>query len=213
MRWILLFAVASNVFLSGPAFAQEWIEYASRADFFSINFPGEPKVQNTTYKTQYGLTLPARIYSATEGQDRFSVTVADFTPVEKMHAEESKKCVASGAYPDQCADHATGDLRGAIDHAAWSFLQRDAKVTFFSWYSLELVEGKQLQLTNADGSRSFVAINMHGHRLYIAEGTVPKGSPLPALFQQSLGFIDKEGKRIRYASTYSNAYPAPPRSR
>ena len=95
--------------------------------------------------------------------------------------------------------------------ATFHLLQRDAKVTFYAWYNADLVEGHQLQLTNADGTRTFAAIHMHENRLYIVEGTVPKGAPQPALFQQSLGFIDKEGKRIRYTTTYSNAYPAPPR--
>ena len=121
--------------------------------------------------------------------------------------------MAAGAYPDICIDHGKVDLRGAIAHAAWSFLQRDAKVTFFAYYNLDLVEGTQLQLTNADGSRTFAAINMHENRLYIAEGTVPKGALQPGLFQQSMGFIDKEGKRIRYESIYSNAYPPPRRTR
>jgi hypothetical protein len=121
--------------------------------------------------------------------------------------------VASGAYPDVCGDRSQNDIRGAMDHAVSGFLKRDAKVTHYSYYQLELVEGKHLQLQNPDGSRTFVAINMHENRLYIVEGTVPKGAPLPALFQQSLGFIDTEGKRIRYASTYHNSYPAPPRAR
>ena len=50
---------------------------------------------------------------------------------------------------------------------------------------------------------------MHQNRLYILEGTVPAGMPPPGLFQQSLGFVDKDGRRIRYESTYSNMYPPP----
>ena len=213
MRRIPLIAIAVGLFISGPSFAQDWIEYASQRDFFTVNFPGQPRVQDTTYATEYGIDLPARIYTAAVGQSRYSLTAVDFTPAPKIHAEKNKNCVASGAYPDVCGDRASNDLRGAMDHAVWGFMKRDAKFTYYSYYQLELVEGKHLQLTNPDGSRTFVAINMHDNRLYILEGTVPKGAPQPALFQQSLGFIDKEGKRIRYASTYSNAYPAPPRSR
>ena len=213
MRGIPLIAIAVGLFIAGPSFAQDWIEYASPADFFTVNFPGAPRVQNTTHATEFGLDLPARVYSAAVGPNRYSVTAVDFTPTTKMHAAKSKDCVASGAYPDICADHANNDLRGAMDHAVWGFLKRDAKVTYYSYYQLELVEGKHLQLTNPDGSRTFVAINMHDNRLYVLEATVPKGAPQPGLFQQSLGFIDKEGKRIRYAATYSNAYPPPPRSR
>ena len=32
-----------------PALAQEWIEYVSKEDRFTGNFPGQPKVTQTTY--------------------------------------------------------------------------------------------------------------------------------------------------------------------
>ena len=32
-----------------------------------------------------------------------------------------------------------------------------------------------------------------------------------ALFQQNLGFLDQDGRRVRYDTIYSNQYPAPPR--
>ena len=104
-------------------------------------------------------------------------------------------------------------MRGAIVYATWTFFQRDAKVTHFVYYRADLVEGHQLQLTNADGSRTFAAIHLHENRLYILEGTVPAGSPAPGLFQQSLGFLDREGNRIRYETVYSNGFPPPPRTR
>ncbi len=211
MRRILLIAAALSLFISGPCFAQEWIEYASQRDFFTVNFPSDPKVQDITYTTEYGITLPARVYSSAEGANRYSVTAVDYTGAEKIHAERNKQCKATDQYPDVCGDRSRNDLRGAIVWATFHFLQRDAKVTFYAYYNADLVEGHQLQLTNADGTRTFAAIHMHENRLYIVEGTVPKGAPQPALFQQSLGFIDKEGKRIRYTTTYSNAYPAPPR--
>jgi len=211
MRRIPIIAAALSLFISGPCFAQEWIEYASQKDFFTVNFPSQPKVEDITYTTEYRLTLPGRVYSAADGPNRYSVTVVDYTEAEKIHAERNKQCKATDAYPDICGDRSRADLRGAMVWATFRFLQRDAKVTFYALYNADLVEGHQLQLTNADGSRTFVAIHMHENRLYIFEGTVPKGAPQPALFQQSLGFIDKEGKRIRYTATYSNAYPAPTR--
>jgi hypothetical protein len=210
-----LIALMLSLFLAGASFAQEqeWVEYASQSDYFTINFPTEPKIETITYKTEYGLNLPGRVYKSQEGQSRYSVTVIDYTDAAKTHAERSKACLATGKYPDICSDHGRLDLRGAIDFATWGYLKKDAKVTFFAYYNSDLVEGRQLQLTNADTSRTFVAIHMHADRLYIIDGTVPKGAPQPALFQQSMGFIDKEGKRIRYATIYSNAYPPPNRTR
>jgi hypothetical protein len=213
MRRLPLIAAAWVLLLSSTAFAQEWIEYSSQQDFFTVNFPTQPMVKEIMYMTEYGISLPGRVYSAADGPNRYSMTAIDFTQAKSLHAERNKKCLATGAYPDVCGDHSNGDLRGAIDHAVWGFLQRDAKITFYAYTNVDLVEGRQLQLTNPDGSRTFVAIHMHADHLYILEGTVPKGAPQPALFQQSLGFIDKDGKRVRYATTYSNAYPPPPRTR
>jgi hypothetical protein len=41
-------------------------------------------------------------------------------------------------------------------------------------------------------------------KLYVLEATVPKGYPPPALFQQSMGYVDKDGNGIRYQTIYSN---------
>jgi hypothetical protein len=95
----------------------------------------------------------------------------------------------------------------------FEFLQRDAKVTHYANYNADLVEGHRLQLTNPDGSRTYAVIHMHEYHLYILEGTVAKGQPPPGLFQQSLGFLDKDGKRIRYETVYSHGYPTPRRAR
>jgi hypothetical protein len=106
-------------------------------------------------------------------------------------------------------------MRGALIYATWSLMQKDpsAKVTHFVYTQADRVEGQELHLTNRDGSRTFAAIYMHENRLYILEGTVPAGYPQPLLFQQSMRFLDKEGKSIRYQSTYANGFPAPPRAR
>ena len=60
MRLIPLVAAAFVLLVSGPAFGQEWTEYASRADFFTVNFPGEPEVRDIAYPTEYRVTLPGR---------------------------------------------------------------------------------------------------------------------------------------------------------
>ena len=215
MRRILLTTI-SVLFISASLFAQEWIEYANRQDGFTCNFPGPPKVTETTYVSEKGATLPARIYSATQGQSRYSVTVIDYRQIESILTEKSKKC-PPGAEP--CiggaaggAGHWRSDLRGAIVYASWQLMKRDAKLTSMVWNFVDLVEGHQLQLTNnADQSRTFAGIYMHQNKLYIIEGTVPAGYPEPGLFQQSLGWLDENGVGLRYESYYSNNYPPPPR--
>jgi hypothetical protein len=215
MRLIAVASAALVLSISGPLFAQEWIEYANREDRFTCNFPTQPKITETTYRSQMGATLAARVYSATEGESRYSVTVVDYSKVRQLLTEKAKSCPV-GAEPCLGSPgdegHWKADLRGAIIWASWQLMQRDARVTSFVWGFVDLVEGLQLQLTNnADKSRTFAGIYMHENKLYINEGTVPAGYPEPGLFQQSLGWLDENGVALRYQSYYSNNYPPPPR--
>jgi len=193
-----------------PAFAQEWIEFASREERITCVFPVQPKMTETTWLSEYGTVLPARVYTATEGQSRYSLTVIDYNPLERLDVEKSKLCPA-GAEPCQgIADVGVGywknDMRGAIVYATSKFLQRDAKLVGLIWNFQQMVQGQELQLrNNADQSLTSVSVYMHENRLIILEGTVPKGYPPPEFFTQSLGWLDEKGNGIRYATIYVNA--------
>jgi hypothetical protein len=217
MRLTPLISAAFVLSISGPSFAQEWIEFASRDDRFTCNFPSQPKITETTYRSEYGADLPARVYSATEGRRRYSVTVVDYNQAQRILTEKAKACPA-GAETCQGAAASVGegywrnDVRAAIVYASWQFMQRNARLTHYMWNFVDLVEGHQLQLTNnADKSRTFASIYMHENKLYLVEGTVPAGDPDPGLFQQSLGWLDENGIGLRYQAVYSNGWPAPPR--
>jgi len=217
MRSIAALSLASTLLLSVPAFSQEWTEFLSQEDGFTINFPGLPKVEETTFVSEYDYTLPARVYRVERGRERFSMTVVDYSRIEQMGEER-----AAGCHPaaEPChGSNTTGagygkmDIGGAIVYATWKYLQRDVELTHLTWTSMDLVEGNQLQLTNnADGSRTFVHISMHMHKLYMLEGTVPAGYPPPGLFQQSMGYVDADGNRIRYQYMYNDRFPPPPRT-
>lgn len=208
MRPIPVVFSALCLAIAAPSFA--WIEYASQADHFSINFPDEPEIRDIEYVTEYSLRLPARTYSYEDGGNRYALTVVDFSGTEAKHAERLASCRDELGEGDSCNNPWDTELHGAIVHASWTLMQRADEVTHFSFHVSDLVAGRQLQLKHADGSRTFAAVYMHENRLYIMEGTVPAGMPEPGLFQQSLGFIDANGDRIRYRGIYSNAYPAPP---
>lgn len=195
------------------ASAQEWGEYQNIPDGFKINFPGQPTITETTWKSQLDYILPARVYSAEKGRERYSVTVVDYRPIEQMGVERAKTCPPGNANcrgnagPALGAGYARHDERGAIVHATFRMIQRDAKLSYLSWEWMDMVEGHVVQLTNADQSRTFAWIGMHDRRLYIIEGTVPAGQAEPGLFQQSIGWVDKEGNGIRYQQIiYSNSY-------
>ena len=49
---------------AASARAQNWSQYFAFEDFFNIEFPGEPIVRDTSYETEFGITLPARVYTA-----------------------------------------------------------------------------------------------------------------------------------------------------
>jgi hypothetical protein len=215
MRLSPLASAAVVLSISGASFGQEWIEFANREDRFTCNFPNPPKIAQTTYRSEHGADLPARVYSAAQGQSRYSVTVVDYNQAQRILTEKAKSCPA-GAEPCLGAPgdegHWKADVRGAIVYATWRLMQRDARLTSLVWNTVDRVEGHQLQLTNnADKSRTFAGIYMHENKLYIIEGTVPAGYPEPGLFQQSLGWLDENGIGLRYESYYSNGFPKPPR--
>jgi hypothetical protein len=222
-----LFVAALVLSTVAPGAAQEWDQYVNIPDGFKVNFPGQPKITETTWKSQLNYVLPARVYSAERGRERYSVTVVDYRSIEQMGVERAKTCPPGNANCRGNAGATLGqgyahhDERGAIVYATFTLIQRAAKLDYLSWEWMDMVEGHVIQLTNsADKSRTFAWIGMHEHKLYIIEGTVPAGAPEPGLFQQSIGFVDKDGNGIRYQNTvYSNAYhgmgvyPAPPYGR
>ena len=205
------FALVLVLLMAGSAVAQdqEWAEYQNNQEGFKIDFPGQPKVTETTWMAEHDYVLPARVYSAERGRERYSVTVVDYNPLEQQGIERLKKC-AVGAEP--CiGSELSGPaywkhvVRGALIWATFKYFQRDgSKVTSYMWNHQDLVEGHQIQMTNADQSRTFAFITMRENKLLAVEGTVPKGYPPPALFQNSMGFVDKDGNGIRYQTIYSN---------
>src|SRR5215470_11583277 len=216
MRFRLMLFVSSVMAMSfaGLAFAQEWIEFTSLADHITCVFPAQPKVTEIMWHSEYGAVLPGRVYSAMEGQSRYSLTVVDYNPVERLLVEKSKACPAGTETCQGVVDWGLGywknDVRGAIVYATSKFVQRDARVTHLMWNSQQMVQGQELQLTNnADQSRTFASIYMHENRLIILEATVPKGYPQPALFTQSLTWLDEKGNGIRYSTIYVNSPDVP----
>jgi len=199
--------IAALVAVPYVASAQEWTEFQSREDGFTCNFPGEPKITMTTWQSEHGATLPARVYSAELGLSKYSMTVVDYSGIEQILTEKAKSC-PPGAETCGGGGRITGagywkiDLQGAPTYALYKLLQRDAKLTHLTWNQMSWVGGDLVQLTNADGSRTFASIYMHRNKLYIMEGTAPKGFPPPGLFQQSLSWIDAQGESLRYQQFY-----------
>ena len=218
MRLNVITAAVVVLLTSGSAFAQEWIEYTSLQDRFTANFPGNPKVTDSTFESQFGHRLKSRIYRVDVAPDNFYIiTVVDYSNIDQLGLEKQKAC-PQGAEACRGGNgnpgNSTGpgyskaDRAGALTYASWQFFQRDAKVTYLGWTNISLVVGHQIRLTNnRDKSQTAASVFMHEDKLYIAEGTVPANYPEPGLFYQGLGWLDEKGQNIRYQQFYYNGVP------
>ena len=180
--------------LPGFASAQGWIKYVNESERFIVNFPGEPDAREIDYTAESGVAMPARIYSVEDADTRYSVTVVDYTAAEEIHAANCRTLSV------ECdGREARSDIRGSVAWEAWNIRRRDSgEITYDAFGTLDGVPGHQLQILHPDQSRSFIGIYLHARRLYVLEGTVPGDQPPPGLFQQSLGILDEEGRRIRF---------------
>ena len=154
--------------------APEWIVYVDRAERFTINFPGQPTIRETTYEPQRGPMLPGRIYTVQDGPRRYTVTVINFASAN------------------------VNDVPHAIAWEAWNYRKKGGEITYDSFANVDRINGHQLHITNADKTATIVGIYLHARRLYILEARVPPNTPGALHFQQSLQILDEQGKRIRY---------------
>lgn len=176
MHSLRLVLIAGALLISGPAAAQNWFMFEDKSEFFTVNFPEEPAVSETTFESESGLTLPAKLYQASDGATDYSVTVVNYND--------------SGA--------SITETLGGMAYAAWNYRKRGGEVTFDGYTQVDRIEGHQMQINNEDGSRTFVAIHRHDARLFILDATTPAGMPPPLHFQNSIGIFDQEGNRVRY---------------
>ena len=160
-------------FVCGPAAAQSWKEYAYPADFFSVAFPTEPKVETTSYQTVDGRPAEARVYSVSQDGSLFRMTVADLKdPAMQENA--------------------------VLDHAV-RMLSQGGEIKVDIPHRISRVYGRQLSIAASDGSYSSVAVFYHKGRLYQIEGTALPGEANATAdairFQQSLVFMDDSTNR------------------
>ena len=213
MRPMALAALIAIVLFStsGTSFAQEWREFVSKEDLFGANFPGAPIVMPIVWETEYGVSLPARVYTVKQGPSSYSMTVVDYNPVKDILTAKAATCPpgterCNGDTAFSGPGYWKNDVRGAMIYAAFQMMKRDVKVTYYMWnYLGQGVEVNELQLlNNADKSRTFASIYMHHNRLYVMEATVPGNYPPPGLFQQSIVLFEKDGTRANHGHVVFN---------
>jgi len=229
---LTLLTPAAGFAQSGFAPGQEAITYTSKVDYFQIDFPTEPKVQEITSPTEYRITLPGRVYTSEVGRNRYTVTVIDYRNAVNIHLARNTRCIADAGADrpgltaqqrkdlvgDLCQDDGPEEMHGAIMYATWNFVQKAAKVTHLADYNLDQVQGNEIHVINPDDTRSYAVIHMHENRLYVAAATVPKGAPPSNWFQISMRFLDEQFNPVRYqpvgdgVQIYANGMPKPPRA-
>ena len=166
--------VAAVLLQAQAAWSQEWIEFEDRAEFFSVNFPGQPTVTTTAYQPQRGAPLPGKVYVVEDGRRRYTVTVINY------------------------AKASVNDVPGAVAWEAWNFRKRGGRITYDAYGQVDRISGHQLHISNPDNSQSFIGIYLHARRVYVLEARVPPDTPGAFHFQQSLQILDEKGQRIRY---------------
>ena len=165
MRLIALMLALFAV--TGPVVAQEWKEYTYPNLSFTVAFPADPKIETATYEAAEGRSVEAQVYSLTQDNSSFKLTIAKLDPA----MEE----------------------RAVIDHAIKA-LSQGVEVKVNIEHRISWIYGRQLSLAGADGSQSSVALFYYKQRLYQIEGKVlpaGKNSTADAIrFQQSLVFTE-----------------------
>lgn len=139
-------ATALALFFTGAALADDWKEYANRAYSFTVDFPGTPTVETTTYAASDGRSFSTHVYSVKQKAGEFKVTVVEM-PGEKAGSDaavvkEASKVAAIGG-----------------------------TIKFDALYRVRDGVGRRLGVASANGGYSFVALFYRNSRLYQVEGS------------------------------------------
>ncbi len=193
MRFLRLIILASALWFCGFAVAQRWIPYASATDGFRIMAPGEFAIEEIDFETEYGIVVPARVFSHENDTGRYSVTVVDYRESQQLHDERLREI---GALYQPI--YGQVDVRGSIAYAAKRIRDRASTIEYDAYHYISRIDGHQLQTTNPDQTRTFAAIYLYESRLYVIDATASPDIAPPGMFQQSLEFIDEDGEVITF---------------
>ena len=112
MRRISFATAALVLAVTGTPFAQGFIQYSSRTDFFARQFPRRADRPGHDVDVGTRHSLPARVYSVENARGRFSMTVADYKDAEKLHTERSTQCQKNKGEGDACNNSWRNDVSG-----------------------------------------------------------------------------------------------------
>lgn len=128
--------------ISSAAHAQEWQTYTYPSPGFAIQFPGVPDVQTTKFKNAVGVTLPVTRYAVRQDGVQYTLSVVDYSSTN-------------------------ADSLSTIGETARSFSAK-GKVNANTGARVNGTSGRELTITESDGSRSDIAIFFVNNHLYTA---------------------------------------------
>ncbi|MGI9259579.1 MAG: hypothetical protein ACR2QQ_12150 [Gammaproteobacteria bacterium] len=193
MRFVPVFVVILSGLCATSSSAQGWRAFMSLEDGFRVRVPGEFAVTETTWDSEYGAVMPARIYLYEDGASSYKLTVVDYTDAYRIHAEREDRTEA-----DTLRVYWEVDVRASVVYAASMIRSRPGSIAYNAYHYIGRVPGEQIQMIYPDESRLYAAIYLHAGRLYVLEATVPPNTPPPVVYQQSLAWVDENGNDVSY---------------
>ena len=179
MRFASIIPAALALILATPVYAQAWEEFTDRAEHFTVNFPGDPKVESFTYKTEKGTSLPAKLYVAHDARGgEYRMTVVNYTSAP----DEAPTAIAEAAKTIR----AKGEVK--YDAQEHSNNMRSTRISV---------------LLAGSGRFLLSETTMDHGRLFMLQADTPPKLPPPAQFQASLQVLDDNGVAIRYKNPES----------
>jgi len=156
------------MFSAAHAQQSQWQTYTYPNAGFAIQFPGAPDVQTTRFKNAVGVTLPVTRYVVRQDGVQYTLSVVDYSSTN-------------------------ADALSTIGETARSFSAK-GKVSARTGARVNGNHGRELTITESDGSRSDIAIFFVHNHLYVAVGQAFPPNPMDkaadtARFQGSLQFL------------------------
>ena len=152
--------------------------FASCQYRFMAIFPSAPQARDITY-TNGGRTVPARQFYVEQGENRYSVTIADFTN-------------GGPAIDEEIIENAATAIRS----------QGEVKFQFPEDYTPG-IPGRQLNVFDANGRQHRASIYMNDHRLIITESYAEPSDFTTIQFEQSVGMLDANGRDLNNVANRS----------
>ncbi len=168
----VLFACAAASFAPMAMAAEEAVfapnVYVNCQYRMAAIFPGQPRVRDIYY-TNGGKTVPARQFYVERGEDKFTITIADFTGV-------------AAEIDEQIVENAAIEVR----------TRGEVKIQFPEDYSPG-IPGRQLNVFDSKGRQYLSSIYMADYRLHMVETYAAPGEFAALQFEQSMLLIDGNG--------------------